>query len=235
MTNDPRPAFPIEIVFVIVVTLAAICITLVTVGPKIWPEILKPTPRAIPPTSITPRPYQPEVIPAPTDTPKLLPTSTLSRTNTPSPTSTPTLTPTTLIKGPLPDLTVTGISDPICTQNHIGTNIGKFLNFTIYVRNIGRVSTRPFGPFDVEISLILGQTYYGLDEWTSRFNGVVGSSNLKISNLNPNAGTSLKLEIDLMGHTEFGLRVIANSGVNTIPETNTANNTLIESFSIYCE
>ena len=235
MTNNPKLAFPIEILLVIIVTLAGICITLMIVGPELLPEILQPTSMVIPATSVTPGQYQPEVIPVQTDIPNLIPTLTILPTHTPLPTLTPTLTPTIPITGPLPDLTVTGISDPICTQNHIGTTTGKFLNFTIYVRNIGRVSTRSFGTFDVEIFLFLGQTHYSLDEWANSFNGVVGSSNLKISNLNPNAGISLKLEIDLMGHTDFGLQVIANSGVNTIPEANTANNTLIESFSIYCE
>jgi hypothetical protein len=234
MTNNSKPAFPIEILLLIIVTLTGICITLILVGPELLPQILKPTPGANPPASVTPRPYQPEVIPALTDTPNLIPTSTIPPTNTPIPTLTPKRTPTITITGPLPDLTVTGISDPICTQNHVGTETGNFLNFTIYIRNIGRVATRSFGPFDVTIALMIGQTSYGLEEWTSRFNGVAGTSKLKISNLNPNADVALKLEINLRGNRNFGIQATANSGANTIPESNTTNNTRTEYFSIFC-
>jgi len=134
----------------------------------------------------------------------------------------------------LPDLTVTGISDPVCTPGHIGTETGNYAKLTIFVRNIGRVSTRSFGPFDVHISLILGQTYYGLDEWASKFNDVAGSSNLEIWNLNPNEDIKLTVVLDLKGSRKFGIEVIANSGANTIPEANTINNKRRQYFSIYC-
>lgn len=110
-----------------------------------------------------------------------------------------------------------------------------YIKLNIIVRNVGPGSTRSFGPFSVRVNLILGQHRYSLDEWASGFNGVIGSSNMDISNLSPNGDVKLNLSIDLKGNTKFGVEVIANSGSNTIPETNTTNNTLIQSFSVICK
>jgi hypothetical protein len=78
----------------------------------------------------------------------------------------------------LPDLIVTGLSEPVCVPDREGT----VLEFTFYVRNIGRAPTRSFGPFDVGVFLFLGQVRYGLDEWAKEFNGVIGTSRLEVSN-----------------------------------------------------
>ena len=102
------------------------------------------------------------------------------------------------------------------------------------MRNIGRGSTKYFGPFTVRLNVVLGPRHYGLDEWAAEFNGLIGVSNLEISNLNPNADVELKLAVDLKGNTKFGIEAIANSEMNPIPESDTTNNTLIQYFSIYC-
>jgi|GEM_PF-2956511 len=228
MANNPRSELPVGVIILILATLAAICLTMIAVGPVLLPQILKPVPQAITETLVIP-----------SDTPTPAPTITRLPTDTPTATITPTFTPTWTpdfsgITGPLPDLTVTGISDPTCTPDHLGTTNGVYAKLTIVVRNIGRAPTRSFGSFDVGIFLILGQQRYGLDEWAAKFNGVVGSSNPEISNLNPNADVALKLEIDLKGNTKFGIQASANSGANPIPETDTTNNTLIKYFSMYC-
>lgn len=234
MATDPRPRFPIEVIILIISTTAALCITLMLVGPDVLSQILRPTPTEPPPTTIPTSKYQPEVIPAPTYayTPSPVWTPTVLPTDTPAPTPTITSTP---VKGVLPDLIVTGISDPKCTPDHIGTTTGVYVKFTIFVRNIGHASTYSFGPFELGVSLILGQTYYGLDEWASRFNGVVGNLNLRITNLAPNQDVAVAVELDLKGNATFGIQAVANSGANPIPETDTTNNTLVKYFSsIYC-
>ncbi len=231
MSTNPKPKFPVEISVLIVFTLAAIYILIVVFEPPILPLISPPTPTVIPPTSTSAGQYRPEVIPASTDTAYPTPTTTLAPTTTPTLTLTPTHTP---VSGPLPDLTVTGISNPICVPGHIGTTTGNYVMFTVIVRNIGHVATRAFGPFDVTISFVLGPRFYSLDEWSNKFNGVVGSTNPEITNLNPDEDVALKLEIDIKGNFNFGIQAVANSGANTIPESDTTNNTLIKYFSIYC-
>lgn len=230
MANNPRPKYSIQVIAAII-GFVAIFVTVVAFAFVFSPPTLKPTPTTIQPTSSLSSRYQPEIIPIPTDTPDLAGTVTMEPTNTPAPTLIPKVTSTyTLVNGPLPDLTVTGISGPICVPDHIGT----VFEFTIYVRNIGRARTRSFGSFDIGVFLIVGQRRYGLDEWASKFNGVIGTSNMEISNLNPNQDIKLSLVIDLNGNKNFGIEVIANSGANTIPEADTTNNTLIKYYSLYC-
>lgn len=233
MSTDPSHRFPIEVVILIIGTIAAICLTMMLVGPEVLSQVLKPTVTAMPPTALPTGEYQPEIIPAPTDTytPSPVWTPTIPPTDTPAPTFTVTSTP---VKGALPDLIVTGISDPKCTRGHIDTTVGNFVKFTIFIRNIGHASTYSFGPFDLGVSLILGQTHYGLAEWASRFNGVVGNPNLSISSLEPNGDIAVTVELDPKGNTTFGIEAVANSGANPIPESNTANNTLIKYFTMYC-
>ena len=149
--------------------------------------------------------------------------------DTPSATFTPTYT-----TQQLPDLTVSAISDPTCARDHLLTSERDYVKIRVIVRNVGRVSTRSFGPFSVLVNLILGQRRYSLDEWASSFNGVIDSSSTDISNLNPNAEVKLNLAIDLKGNKNFGVEVIANAGTNPIPESNTTNNILIQGFSVIC-
>jgi hypothetical protein len=130
----------------------------------------------------------------------------------------------------LPDLIVTGLSEPVCVPDRPGT----ILEFTFYVRNIGRASTRSFGLFEVGVYLILGQVRYGLDEWAEEFDGVIGASRLEVPNLNPNDDLKFTVVIDLKGNKDFGVEVIANSGEDPIREADTTNNTLIKYFSVYC-
>jgi hypothetical protein len=84
------------------------------------------------------------------------------------------------------------------------------------------------------VYLILGQRRYGLDEWATQFNGVVGSSVAEVVNLNPNDDIKFTVVIDLKGNKDLGIEVIANAGANPIREADTTNNTLIEYFSIHC-
>jgi len=118
----------------------------------------------------------------------------------------------------------------MCVPDHIGT----IFKFTIIVRNMGHASTHYFGQVNVDVFLILGETYYGLDEWASRFDGVIGSSNLQIANLDFDRDVALKFELDLKGNTEFGIEAVANSGANPIPESSTLNNKFRRYFSKYC-
>lgn len=122
------------------------------------------------------------------------------------------------------------MSDPICVPDRIGT----ILAFTIFVRNIGRVRTRSFGSFDVGVSLLIGPQKYSLEEWGTKFDGVVGSSNLEVFNLNPDQDIKFTVVIDLKGNKRLGVEVTANSGENPIPEADMTNNTLIKYFSVYC-
>jgi hypothetical protein len=152
------------------------------------------------------------------------------------PAPTQTLTPTrTPIPRPLPDLTVTGISDPVCVHDNRPDTQKAFVNLTINVRNIGPGSTKYYGPFSVQINLVLGQRHYSLDQWASDFNGLISVSNLQTWILNPNSDVEFKVGLDLKGNTTFGIEVIANTDSNPIPELDTTNNTLIQYFSIYCK
>lgn len=177
-------------------------------------------------TFVSKQPFT-ETLAAPTEETNLAGISTVVATDTPAPTFTVTKTSTSQL---YPDLTVTGISDPICRPDYAGT----ILEFTIFVRNIGRVPTRSFGPFDVGVNLILGQRHYSLDEWATQFNGVIGTSNMQVSNLNPNQDIKFTVVIDIKGAKNFGIEVVANSGTDAISESDTANNTLLKYFSIYC-
>ena len=158
-------------------------------------------------------------------------TVTVAPTNTPFPTRTPFFLSTLAFASqPLPDLTVLGISDPVCATEYEGTK----LRFSIFVRNIGRVRTRHFGSFDTDVYLILGQRRYSLDDWVTQFNGVVGSSVTEVFNLNPDDDVKFTVVIDIKGNKSFGIEVTANSGVNPIREADTSNNTLIKYYSIRC-
>lgn len=227
MTNNSKPKLPIQVIFAIILIIATI-----TVVFAVLLVIFKPSIKAIGlPNSIPPIQTLSETpaVVADTFTPAL--TSTIIPTDTPTPIIAPSPTATyTPITKPLADLTVTGISDPVC----IGDGRLGSVKLTIFVRNIGRGSTKYFGPFSVRVNLILGQRHYGLDEWASRFNGVIGSSNSEIVNLNPNGDVELKIAIDLKGNTKFGIEAIANSGSNPIPESDTTNNIRTRNFSIYC-
>jgi hypothetical protein len=129
---------------------------------------------------------------------------------------------------------VVAISNPTCTRDHRFTPVKVYIKLTITVRNLGPASTNSFGIFSVRVTLIFGQQRYSLDEWASRYNGLVNTPNLDISNLNPNEDAEINLSIDLKGNTQYSIEAIANSGSNSIPEANTANNTLAQSFSIDC-
>jgi hypothetical protein len=130
----------------------------------------------------------------------------------------------------LPDLTVTGLSEPVCVPEYEST----ILEFTFFVRNIGRASTRNFGVFDVGVFFILGQRRYSLEEWETQFDGVIGTSNMVVSNLNPNDDIKFTVVIDLIGNKDFGIEVVANSGEIPIREADMTNNTLLKYFSGYC-
>ena len=210
---------------------AVICLTAIAIKPGILPTISKPKPTLIPPTSGLSNSYQPESLPPPINSPVPTQTATSVPTNTPAPTRTPVIPPTLILPyNQLPDLTVSGISEPVCATEYEGTK----LRFSIFVRNIGRARTRPFGPFDTEVFLILGQRRYSLDEWAEKFNGVIGSSVTKVFNLNPGGDMKFMVVIDLIGNKEFGIEVIANSGEKPIRESDITNNTLIKYFSVYC-
>ena len=235
VAGNPKHKLPVQVIFAIILAVTTICAVVIAIMPTVLPMLIRSTPTVIPvltaTPSIVPERLFTETSVIPTNTPTLTVTSTTAPTDTPSSTFTPTFTSTARL---LPDLTVTGISDPLCTKDQRVTPEKLHVKFSMIVRNIGPGSTRPFGPFSVRVNLILGQRRYSLDEWASGFNGVLGSSNMDISNLNPNRDVKLNLSIDLKGNTKFGVEVIANSGSNTIPETNTTNNTLIQSFSVIC-
>lgn len=211
--------------------MAVICMTAIVIKPGILPTISKQTPTAMQPTSNPSNGYQPETIPLSTFSPAPTPTVTATSINTPFLTLTPFILPTLAFDSqPLPDLTVTGISDPVCATEYEGTK----LRFSIYVRNIGRARTRSFGAFDTAVYLILGQRRYSLNEWAEQFNGVVGSSIVEVANLNPNQDIKFTIVIDLIGNKDFGIEVITNSGENLIREADMTNNTLIKYYSIRC-
>lgn len=193
----------------------------------------KPAPSATSPISISSSGYQPEIIPIATFTPGPTRAATITSTSTPLPTRTLVILPTIAFDSqllPLPDLIVTGLSEAVCVPDRTGT----ILKLTFYVRNIGRAPTRSFGSFDVGVYLILGQVRYGLDEWAAEFNGVIGTSRLDVSNLNPNDDLKFTVVIDLKGNKDFGVEVIANASENPIREADITNNTLTEYFSANC-
>ena len=231
MTNDSQSSPSIQNIIAIIIILAVICLTVIAIKPGLLPTISKPMPTAIQPTSSLSSLYQPEVFPLTTDSPVPTQTATSVPTNTPILTRTPIIPPTLILPyNQLPDLTAAGISDPVCATEYEGTK----LRFYIFIRNIGRARTRPFGSFDTAVYLILGQRRYSLDEWATRFNGVVGSSVTEVINLNPNGDIKFTVVIDLIGNKDFGIEVIANSGEKPIREADMTNNTLIKYFSIYC-
>jgi len=235
MANNSKPELSIQVIIAIIGAMAAICTATIAIVPKVLPMILGPTPTAIQaPTStlpILPKQAFAETSAVPTDTSNPAGISTIMPMDTPASTFTPTYTST---NQPLADLTVAAISNPICIKDQ-GPTPGKvYVKFSIIVRNVGPASTRAFGPFSVRVNLIFGRQRYGLDEWASGFDGLISSSNMDITNLNPNDDIKLNLSIDLKGNTNFGVEVIANSGSNTIPELDTTNNILIQSFSIIC-
>lgn len=235
MANNPKHKLPIQVIFAIILAVATIGAVVIAVMPTVLPMIIRPTPTAIPvltaTLSILPERAFTETSVIPTDTPNLAGTSTMTATNTPAFTFTPTYTSTIQL---LPDLTVTGISEPTCIKDQRVTPEKLYVKLSMIVRNVGPGSTRSFGPFSVRVNLILGQRRYSLDEWASEFNGVIGSSNMDSINLSPNGDVKLNLDIDLKGNTKFGVEVIANSGQNTVPESDRTNNTLIQGFSIIC-
>lgn len=177
--------------------------------------------------------YQPEVLPLSTYTPAPTRTSTAAPTPTPFPTRTPFVLPTIAFDSPLlllPDLTVTGISDPLCLPERGGT----IIELSIFIRNIGRAGTRYFGSFSVDVFLLMGEQRYGLDEWAEKFNGVVGASNLEIASLGANEDVKLMLVLDLKGNKNLGVEVRVNSGDDPMREEDMTNNSLIKYFSVKC-
>ena len=216
--------------------MVVICLTAVVITPGIVPVVREPTPTGV--TFVVASPaglYQPEIVPLPTYTFDPPQNSNIATTETPVPTLMPTVTLTpTFISQPLPDLSVAGVGDPLCTPDHLGEKEGVFIKITFNVRNVGRAPTRSHGTFDIGVFLILGQQRYGIDEWREKFNGVVGASSLAIANLDPEEDVTLTLVLDLKGNSKFGIEVTANAGGNPIPEMDTTNNTLIRYFSIYC-
>ena len=233
VANNSKPKLPIQVIFAMILAIAVLCTSIIAIGPMVLPMILKPTPTAIQVPTSTPSilPKQPlaETPAGLTDTPNPTGTSTIMSTDTPSASFTPTYT-----TQQLPDLTVSAISNPICARDHLLTTAREYVKLSVILRNVGRVSTRSFGPFSVLVNLILGQTRYSLDEWASSFNGVIDSSDMDIPNLNPDADIRLNLAIDLKGNTNFAVEAIANSGSNAILESDTTNNTLIQGFSVIC-
>ena len=216
----------------IFVILVVICLTVVAINPGILPRISNATPIVIQPTSSLSSNYQPEILPLPTDTPAPTQTATALPSNTPFPTSTPFVLPTIAFEDVLlPDLTVSGISDPVCATEY---DEGTRLRFYVYVRNIGRASTRNFGAFETDVFLVLGQRHYSLDEWATEFNGVVGSSVTEVYNLNPGQDIKFTVVIDLIGNKDFAIEVAVNTGEKPIREADTTNNALIKYFSVYC-
>lgn len=229
MTNNSKPKHPIEVVAAII-GIVAVIVVVVVFAFVVSPSASKPSPTATEPTSSPSNGYQPEVIPPPIETQESTPTPTVTPTDTPVLTPTLLVIPTLVSNSQLPDLTVTGISDPVCATEYEGTK----LRFFIYVRNIGSVRTRPFGSFKTDVYLILGQRHYSLDEWGAEFNGVVGSSIVDVFNLNPNGDIKFTVVIDLIGNKDFGIEVVVNSGENPIREVDMSNNTLKKYYSVYC-
>jgi hypothetical protein len=195
----------------------------------------KPVPTVVPPTSHPSQQYQPEIIPLPTNTPNPARTPTVTPTDKPAPvfpTATPPYAPP--IGKPLPDLIVSHIGDPVCASSNVEETLRNYIKLTVTVRNIGEASTHTFGPFDVGVYILLGQSSYSLDEWADTYGGVVARPNMTILNLDPNWDRTFTLGIDRKGITNFGIKAVANSGENPIPEMDKENNTLIKYFSVNC-
>lgn len=193
--------------------------------PTVWQTTVSPT--------VSSSSYQPELLPPPTYTPPPTRTSTPVPTNTPLPTRTPFVLPTIAFDSPLlllPDLTVTGIGNPICVPDRKGT----IVEIGIFIRNIGRAGTRYFGSFHVDVTLLMGRQRYGLDEWAQKFNGVIGTSNMEISSLDANADVKLTVVLDLKGNKDFGVEVLVNSGDDPMREEDMTNNSLTKYFSAQC-
>ena len=210
-----------------------LCVAAIAITPAILPMISKPTPTAMEaPTatlSILSKQFLAETPATPTETASPDGTSRIIPADTPAISfALPYAT------GQLPDLTVSAISTPTCARDHLLTVERDYVKFNVIVRNVGPASTRAFGPFSVLVNLVIGQQRYSLDEWASRFDGVIDASDMDIPNLNSAADVKLNLAIDLKGNTNFAIEVIANSGSNPIPESDMTNNTLIQGFSIIC-
>jgi len=241
MTNQSNPKLSIQVVIAIIGAVVAICTAIIAIVPFVLPLIIKPTPTAIQsPTSILPAQPILETSVIPTDTPNLVQPATIAVSDTLVPTFTPTLTPTltptfTSTSPPLADLIVVAISNPVCTRDHRFTPTKVYVKINVTVRNIGPGSTNSLGPSSVRVNLIFGQARFSLDEWASKFNGVVNDPDLEVTNLNPNDDSEIKLSIDLKGNANFSIEAIANSGPNIIPESDTTNNILTQNFSIDCK
>lgn len=231
MSNTSKPKLPIQVIFAMLLAVATLFAIVIAFLPKtLLPVPVPASPTLILAQTVTTLPNT-ATVSIPTDAPTFAATSTSAPTDTPAATSTPTTTPTAQ---PLPDLTVTGISSSTCTRDQRFTPEKLYVKLSFIVRNIGPGSARPFGPFSVRVNLILGQRHYSLAEWAAGFNGVIGSSNMDNVTLSLKGDVQLNVTVDLKGNTNFGVEVIANSGEKTIPETDTTNNTLIQSFSVTC-
>lgn len=226
--------------FILKVAIAVGVLAVVVIAAA-FPTIVSPPPLTATPLTLPtlkmPSPpadsYQPEIFPLPTFTPRPSPTVTLTPTNTPFPTPTPFILPTIVSRSDLlllPDLTITGVSDPLCVPDRKGTVI----ELDMIVRNIGQAGTRYFGAFQVEINFILGEQRYSLDDWAKGFNGLIGASPLEISALDAGQDLKLVVVIDLKGNKSFGVEVTVNSGADPIRETDRSNNTLTKYFSVRC-
>ena len=209
MAINPQSKTSIQAAVALVGIFALICIAYLVFGTGTSLLISNPTATAVLQTSSPSDRYQPELIPPLTYTPNLTQIATSTPTHTLVPTRTLIVIPTLVSINDklLPDLTVTSVSDPVCTSEYDST----ILKFTIFVRNIGRASTRNFGPFDVGVYLILGQRRYGLDEWAEKFNGVIATSRMEVANLNPNADIKFSVVIDLKGNKNFGIEVMTET------------------------
>ncbi len=230
MADSTKSRFSTEAAIVIIGVVAIFIVIAAFRFAVLPPPKLEPTPTTIQPTPSSSNDYQPEVIHPLINTSSPTQTATNVPANTPVPTRTPIVIPTLVSSSQLPDLTVTAISQPVCAPEFNGTT----LRFSIFVRNIGRARTRTYGSFDVGVFFILGQRHYSLADWETRFNSVVGTSNLDVSNLNPDGDIKFTVVVDMKGNTNFGVEVTANSGVNPIRELDTTNNTLTKYFSVFC-
>lgn len=148
-------------------------------------------------------------------------------TETSMPTGTPTLTPTPL----LPDLEVLAISGPTCVSDHRSGSTKKYVRQTVTIRNIGAGSA---GTFSNRVTFIFGGQRYSLEDWASRYNGIIGTPDLNIAELGPNDDATLTLNVDLQGNKSYGIEVIANLGSKTIAEATFANNDLTQNFTSNC-
>lgn len=157
---------------------------------------------------------------------------------TATPTSTATLfleeTPTLTVTPRLPDLVVLAISAPTCVSDHRSGSTQKYVRQTVTIRNIGAGSTTSFGTFSNRVTFIFGGQRYSLEDWATRYNGIIGTPDLNITALDPNEDANLTLNVDLQGNKSYGIEVVANSGAKTIAEGNLANNSLTQNFTSNC-